>query len=137
MRCTIITAVALVAFSIVVHAQEEQKAEPGLTVEAQFCTSLEDRMPADEVVTVPPDIGQVYLWNRVSGSQDSTWVTHVWYYEGKEEASIDLPVIGSPWRTWSVKNILPTSTGTWEVKILDAKGNQLDALSFTVSEKAE
>lgn len=111
---------------------EKASAEPALTVEAQLCTGIEERMPVDTAESFSPDVEKVYLWCKVMGAADTTFVKHVWFYKGKEMAAVELPVKSPSWRTWSSKTILPEWTGNWEVKMLDAAGEVLKAVSFTV-----
>ena len=59
-------------------------------------------------------------------------MTHAWYHEGETRARVDLPVGSLSWRTWSSKRILPSWTGRWEVKVLDAEGTVLGAAAFEI-----
>lgn len=110
----------------------EKETTPTLTVEAKLCTSVVDRVAQGEASKFSADVGQVYLWCRVIGATDTTYVDHVWSYKGEEKASIKLPVKGASWRTWSKKTIMPHWTGQWEVKIVDADWHVLKTIAFTV-----
>ena len=105
---------------------------PALTVDAQLCIGVSDRMPVGAADSFMPDVDSVFLWCRVTGAQDTTTIKHVWYYRSEEMTSIELPVNASSWRTWSSKTILPTWTGRWEVKILNAAGSELAVVPFTI-----
>jgi hypothetical protein len=50
-------------------------------------------------------------------------------------ADVELPVKGSPWRTYSYKTIPPEWSGSWEVKITGPDGNVIKDITFTVGEK--
>jgi hypothetical protein len=127
------TALLLLLLAGAVSGQEEsKKVETLLTVEAQLCTGIEERMPAGVAESFPADVGKVYLWSKVTGAADTTVIKHVWSYQGKEMAVVELPVKSPSWRTWSYKTILPQWTGRWEVKILDAEGEILKAVPFTI-----
>jgi len=106
--------------------------ESALTADVQLCTGIEDRMPVGVAESFGADVEHMYLWCKVIGAADTTFVKHVWSYEGKEMASVELPVRSGSWRTWSSKTILPEWTGNWEVKVLDANGDVLKAVSFRV-----
>lgn len=106
----------------------------GLTVTAELCTGIEERMPVGAAKAFPADVNEVYLWSRIVGVQDSTFIRHVWYYKGNEMADVRLDIRGAAWRVWSRKTILPSWTGDWEVKIFGADGAELTALKFTVGE---
>lgn len=118
---------------VAAEAVEEKVAAPQMAIEAEICAGIEERMPTGMADTFTPDVEKVYLWCKVIGCKDTTMVHHVWYYNGKEMADVELPVRSSSWRTWSSKTILPSWTGDWEVKILDAAGNELKSAQFKVA----
>jgi hypothetical protein len=109
-----------------------ETAGPALTAEAEICTGIDERMPTGTAESFPADVGKVYLWCKIQGATDSTMVRHVWYRNGEEMATVELPVKSPAWRTWSSKNLLPEWTGAWEVKILDADGNELASVPFQI-----
>ncbi len=76
--------------------------------------------------------GRVFCLTRIENMVVPATVTHVWYYEGKTMARVELNVGATHWRTWSSKRILPGWTGNWEVKVLDADGMVLASGGFTV-----
>ena len=123
----------LVALPVVIYGQgEEATVESALMVEAQLCTGIEERMPVGTAKSLSADVEKVYVWCQVTGAADTTVVKHVWSYEGKEMAAVELPVKSAAWRTWSYKTILPEWTGNWEVKVRDAAGDVLKAVSFAI-----
>jgi hypothetical protein len=112
--------------------ETKPETESSLTAEATLCTGVVDRMAQGEATTFSSDIGEIYLWCRIKGAEDTTYVEHKWYYRGEEKAAVKLSVKGSSWRTWSSKKILPEWTGGWEVRIVDADQKVVKTLSFTV-----
>jgi hypothetical protein len=108
-----------------------------ISVEAQLCTGVEELMPVGMADQFPADVGQVYLWSKISGCMDTTVIKHVWYFKGDEMAVVELPVRGSAWRTYSYKTIAADWSGDWAVKVIDAEGNVLKALPFTVGKIEE
>ncbi len=119
-------------------AQETPSVEPvervGIWVEVFFGTDVdkEKRAVVGEGSTFPFDGGRVYCLTRIHGMSPPTSVTHVWYYEGKTKARVDLSVGSENWRTWSFKTYEPEWTGFWEVKILDGDGMVLGSAGFEV-----
>lgn len=89
-------------------------------------------MPQDTATAFPPDVGQLVLWTKVSGGSPGRTIHHVWFHGDHEVADIELPVNGSPWRTWSRKTIPAEWTGAWHVEVRDAAGAVLQRLDFTV-----
>lgn len=118
-------------------AQAEEPQTAALTVEAELCTMVENLMPVGTATAFTADVGKVYLWCRVSGAMGETTIKHVWMHDGKEMATVDLAVRSSSWRTYSSKNIPEYWAGDWEVKILDAEGNSLTSIPFTVGGTVE
>jgi hypothetical protein len=134
-RILIFMAIAFLP-AIIASAQTDQApaAPPAnITVEPVLCTAVEDHMPVGEADAFPADVDRVYLWTKVTGVTDGEMmIHHVWLREGKEMADVELPVKGSPWRTYSYKTIPPEWAGNWEVKITGPDGNVIKAVTFTV-----
>jgi len=130
-------AIFLVALFIpmTIFSQTETKATSSLSAEAQACTGIQERMPTGMAETFTPEVGQVYLWCKITGVTGETTIKHVWSYNGAEVATVELPVKSSGWRTWSAKKILPSMTGDWSVKIVDAEGNTVKEVAFKVAAK--
>ena len=124
-------------------AQAEPAEAPvaaAVQVELAFGTDLdrETRGLVGESETFAADgfsaeAGQIFCLTRVINAAAPTTVTHVWYHEGKTMAKVDLNVGSADWRTWSSKRLLPTWTGNWEVKVLDANGMVLGSRGFVVN----
>lgn len=106
--------------------------EATLKAEVQVCVSIVDRSPEGAGTTFS-GARPVWSWSKITGAAGSqTTVTHVWLYEGTEMARVELPVRSSSWRTWSQKNPYG-KMGNWEVQVLDASGNQLASVKFTIT----
>lgn len=105
-----------------------------VSVDLVFGTDVdrETRRIVDQADAFGPDVERVFCLTRVRGLGGDTTVTHAWYHEGETKARVDLPVRAAHWRTWSSKRILPTWTGAWEVKVLDADGTVLASASFEI-----
>lgn len=117
------------------QAADTLEAARELAVDAAVVTTaVTDRRPADTLSTVEADVGQVYLWTRITGAEGETEVVHVWYRGDEEMARVPLRVASPSWRTWSSKNILPAWTGRWRVEVEGPDGSVLETVSFTVEE---
>ncbi len=116
-------------------AAQQQAASP---VRADVAVGRDvDRAARTLVATAeefPADVGRVFCLARVVGASAPAEVTFAWYRDGKTMARVTLPVRSADFRTWSSKRIMPAWTGTWEVKVLDAKGQVLGETSFAVGE---
>lgn len=106
--------------------------QSGIMVETAVARDIVDRMPADTGATFPADVGKLWCWTRVTGAEPGTTLQHVWMRGTDEMGTVSLAIGGSPWRTYSSKNIEPSWTGEWRVEVRDATGNVLATKSFTV-----
>jgi hypothetical protein len=133
----VIVTVALLAIAAFALGQTEKAQIPALTVDAKLCTMVENQMPVGVATSFTADVGKVYLWTKVTGAVGETSIKHEWYHNGKEMAVVDLPVKGASWRTYSSKTIPEYWTGDWEAKVVDAEGNTLASIPFTVGKAVE
>jgi hypothetical protein len=136
----VLVAWALMLSPLLLLAQEQVESKPDteqsqLTAETAFGTGVTERMPVGEAESFPADVGKVYFWTKVMGAESPTTVNHVWYYQGKEMASVSLSVRDKSWRTWSYKTILPKWTGKWTVVVTDAMGKEVSTSTFTITEQ--
>ncbi len=107
--------------------------ESGLKIaQAVICQDVVDRNPVQPGDTFPGQVGALYCFTLVQGAAGETQVTHNWYHQGTLKASIQLPVRGANWRTWSKKTILPEWTGEWMVEILGEDGKPLESVVFHI-----
>jgi hypothetical protein len=105
-----------------------------ITVEdIQICTSVDNRQPVGTDTSFTHDVERLWCFTKLSSDRDMTSVSHVWYYNDKEMAKVDLVVNAKTWRTWSSKRILKSWTGEWRVDILSATGELLASKEFTVN----
>lgn len=121
--------ILLVLFSFLGFSQQTAT----LTVdEMAICTSVEERQPVGVDTAFIKTVGQLYCFVKVSGESDSTSISHVWFFDGKEMAKIELVVKGKTWRTWSSKRIVEDWVGNWKVEVTTNTGNVLMTKEFVV-----
>jgi hypothetical protein len=111
-----------------------QEATPAVQAEAVLARSVVDRVPQDTGTAFPADVGELFLWTRITGAAAESVVHHVWMRGDEQVADIELRVGGSPWRTWSRKTIPPDWTGAWHVEVRDAAGTVLQRIDFTIGQ---
>lgn len=116
-----------------VVAQDDTMQEE-VSVELVIASAVEDREPVGASDTFSADVGQVFAWLRVTGASDQA-LQVVWTH-GPHESTVPLEIGGSPWRTWSSKQIPSDWTGEWTVEVQDADGNVLQSTTFTVQADA-
>lgn len=102
-------------------------------VEAVLARKLADRAPQDTGTAFPDSVGTVLLWMRTTGANGKT-LHHVWFFGDTQVGDVPLTISGSPWRTWSRKNIPADAKGAWHVEIRDDAGTVLKRIDFTVGQ---
>jgi hypothetical protein len=90
-----------------------------------FARSVEAREPMGVAEGFPADVGRLFFFTQVSGATAGEGIRHVWIYDGREVATVDLPVEAPTWRTWSSKRVLPHFRGDWTVEVRDGAGRVL------------
>lgn len=129
----LVQVVLIVLLAVPCFGQQEAATGPFTQIETAVCPSIVDRQPVGTTDSYDANVGEIFFWTKCIGAADSTMISHVWTHEGETRATVELPVKSSNWRTWSSKKILPSWTGKWEVRVLDAEGNILKAVPFTIT----
>jgi len=133
---TLITAIAVLGLvfgaSSICLSEGGQMEEPLIIEDAVICQDVVDRTPVESGFVFPNDIGKVYCFNRVIGAKSDTEITHNWYFNDVQVASVPLSVRSNNWRTYSSKKIMPEYKGNWKVEIVAQDGQVLKQLTFTV-----
>jgi len=106
--------------------------------EIDICTAVEDRQPSGVGTVFPDDLDKLYCFTKIAGAEDTTYVTHVWYFGNDEIARVKLPVKAKSWRTWSSKK-LNMFLGNGHVEIVSENGDILGKAEFEIqtAQKAE
>ena len=116
-----------------VVSQEEKNTEEGLKVlKSAFCEKVEKREPVGKSNEFPKDIGRVYYWTSIHGTESPVTIKHVWYYNEKKMLEVPLSIEYKRTRTWSYKTILPELVGEWQVEVVDENTNVLGKYSFKI-----
>ena len=132
---------ALFAFAALpLAAQDSTAAKPAATAaslqvtDAAIAKSVVGRAPQDTGSAFPADVAQLICWTKIEGASGSSAVHHVWFHGDQQVADVELPVGGSPWRTYSRKTVPADWTGAWHVEVRDASGTVLKRLDFKVGQ---
>jgi hypothetical protein len=104
-------------------------------VDAKLGTGVENRDIVGEAERFSSDVGRVYFWNRLEGSEGSQ-VSHVWYKGDTKWSEVPLTLKFASMRTWSYKTIPANETGTWRVDVVAPDGSVLKSTSFQIEEAA-
>lgn len=98
--------------------------------EGLITTAVVNREPVDAIQNYPSTVDHLYCFTRVTGAAQGEVVTHLWRYEGREMARVDLLIGGESWRTWSSKTFHSEWKGSWQVDILGEDGVLLMSIPF-------
>lgn len=105
-----------------------------ITVEVGvICKDVVDREPVDADTTFSFTEEELCCYTKITGAEESTNITHVWYWGDTERARVELPVRSINWRTYSSKIIQEHETGAWRVEVLDSDGEVLKTLKFHIT----
>ena len=135
-----LAAVAAAVFFVVGTAplaaqQQDQAADNGVQVtRVVVATDVQDREPVGEAGSFPASVGTVYFYTVFEGDFPPSSFEHVWARDGEEVARVEVNARGPRWRTWSAKQIPADWTGAWTVTVVDAQGNELESVEFTVGD---
>ena len=100
--------------------------------EMVFCTAIEERQPVGQDTVFNSDVERVYCYTKLSGADDTTTVSHIWYFKDDEVARVNLSVNANIWRTWSSKKLMQIWVGKWRVDIIAADGTVLKSAAFHI-----
>lgn len=103
-----------------------------LKASIKFGTEIQDKEISGEAEKFPSSVGKIYCWSLIEGAEEETYITHEWYHGENKVAEVKLDIKSPRTRTWSSKTISSDLTGTWTVKVLDAKGNVIVSANFTI-----
>ena len=98
--------------------------------ELMIGTGIENRELVGPGESFPLSVGRLYCFSRVLNAAGDE-IEHVWYKGDAEMARVTLDVRGSPWRTYSSKNIGDDGAGVWRCEVVH-KGNVIQTTRFTV-----
>lgn len=110
--------------------QSGAAAATAAVVEAAVGTSIAERQLAGAGESFPAGTGKLYCFTKISNAAD-TEIEHVWYKGDVEQGRVMLKVGGSPWRTWSSKNLGDDAAGEWRCDVVK-DGAVLQSIRFRV-----
>ena len=123
--------------TVLTEASTDTVADPtpsGLTrvTEMVIATAIEAREPVAPGTLFSKDAERLVCHSRMA-SEVPTTITHVWYRNGEQMASIPLHIgAAASWRTWSSKAMFPAMAASWRVDIVAEDGTLLAQTDFTV-----
>ena len=106
---------------------------PALEVaDSAICTNVDNRACVDPREEFSSGVDRLYCFTRITGAQEDTEITHVWYFGDIERARVTLAVRTSNYRTYSSKRIQAHETGPWRVEVLASNGTLLKKIPFSI-----
>lgn len=128
-----VIAASLTMSTMVVAQDPTQAGAPrAAAAEVAVGTSVADRTLSGAAETFPAATTEkLYCYSKVTNAEN-TEIEHVWFKGDTEMGRVKLRVGGSPWRTYSSKNIGPDGAGDWRCDIVGADGKVLQSAKFKV-----
>jgi hypothetical protein len=128
----LIVAMLFVAAPLIAQTEEtaaKAKAPSGdiQVLDAKVGTEIQDKEITGEGSSFTVG-AKVWFWLKVKGAANES-LTITWKC-GDFSKESKLAIGGSPYRTWTAKNV--AKAGDWTVTVSDASGNALKELKFTV-----
>lgn len=93
---------------------------------------VEDRIPIGVDDKFPSNIGRVYCYSKIVGTNKGDIVKHIWYYNDKPISEVSFTVSASSYRMYSYKTIPPYAKGKWRVDLTMQDGTVLKSIDFTI-----
>lgn len=106
------------------RSADATEANDGEVSRATFTTGVVDREPADQIQHLEEGAPAVAYFTELQGMDGQT-VIHRWEYDGDVMGEVAFDVESDRWRVHSTKQLDPTWTGEWVVKVMDVDGNVL------------
>ncbi len=132
-RIMIASVIMFVVLAILPLMAQEESQESALSVDQmEICVAVEEREPVGADTAFSSTMDRLYCFTAISGAEDTTTISHVWYHGDDEKATVELSVKGKKWRTWSSKRIVEEWTGTWRVDVVSTAGKVLKSKEFVV-----
>ena len=117
----------------VARGSMETEAEPAAmqahVERSTFTSGVVEREPQDEVRSLSNDQDSIAFFTELKGLEGKT-VIHRWEYDGQTMGEVAFDVAGPRWRVHSTKQLDPSWTGQWTVKVLDVDGHLLSEDQF-------
>ena len=114
------------------NQKQSQTTNAPLKAEIKLGTGVENREPTGTNETFSSDVTQVIGWTKIKGAREPVHVRHIWLYEGREQASVLVPVKSSSYRVWTRKAIQGRA-GRWTFEIRDVQENVIASKDFEVA----
>jgi hypothetical protein len=125
-----VVALCVVAGTIGAQDPTQAGAPAAPVAELMIGTGIENRELVGPGDSFQLSVGKLYCFSRVSNATGSD-IEHVWYKGDAEVARVKLTVGGSPWRTYSSKNLGEDGAGAWRCEVVH-NGSVLQSTRFTV-----
>ncbi|MBL4657997.1 MAG: DUF2914 domain-containing protein, partial [Flavobacteriales bacterium] len=100
---------------------------------ATICRSVVNMEAVDSGSDFPRNVSRLWLLTKIQRKGESTsFVNHVWYFQGQEMARVKLEVKGTQWRTYSAKWIDPVLVGDWKIDVISESGKLIKRVLFKI-----
>ena len=60
--------------------------------EMVFCTAIEERQPIGIDTVFAAGVERIFCYTKITGAEDTTDISHIWYFNAEEVANVTLSV---------------------------------------------
>ncbi|EFK05494.1 conserved hypothetical protein [delta proteobacterium NaphS2] len=99
-----------------------------------MCERIEDLAPFDETIVFSVALEKAICFTAFDPVPEKTVVYHHWFKRDQPDKKVKLTLKPPKWSSFSQTGIRNTDAGPWRVEIVDADGNILRILRFSVTE---
>lgn len=97
-----------------------------------FSTGINESEPVDSITSISYTRGKVYLFTEIE-NMSGKYITHIWYFNGKQAFKKRVRIKGSSRRIWTSKVITKNMVGKWKGVIVNDTGKILVIKYFTIT----
>lgn len=115
-------------------AQPPSDNESLALVHAVMCEAIEDGKPVNETVVFSFEKEKAVCFTYFNPVPKKTHIYHRWYRRDRLNATAKLQVNPPQWSTFSRIQLREGDKGPWRVEVVDADGNRLKILRFSITE---
>jgi hypothetical protein len=127
----VVTAMALSA----VAGDDAKAAKSRITlVQAVMCEDIQGTAPQNPTTVFSIERRRAICFTSFDPVQKKTVIYHRWLHRDRPSAKIKLTLKPPRWSAYSSIQFRVEDIGPWRVEIIDARGNVLDILRFSITE---
>ena len=103
-------------------------------VKAVMCESIQEYAPVNPAVVFSIDRGRISCFTEFDPVPAQTFVMHKWYRRDSLVTEKRLTINPPRWSSFTSMQLRDADKGPWRVEIIDAEGNIMRTLRFSITD---